>query len=59
MPELIFLANLITREYSSAPNGGKSLTHKHKNEDVTHCYFSKTLVVGSIFHLHRVELNSL
>jgi hypothetical protein len=32
---------------------------KNVNEDITHCYFSKTLVVGSIFYLHRVKLNRL
>jgi len=57
-----FLANLIAREYSSTRNGGKSLTWKNtiRMKTKQHCYyFSKTLVVGSIFHLHRVELNRL
>ena len=57
-----FLANLIAREYSSTRNGGKSLTWKNtiRMKTKQHCYyFSKTLVVESIFYLRRVELNRL
>jgi len=59
MPEQIFLANLIAREYSSTPNGGKSLTWKNtiRMKTKQQFYYFRTLVVGSILYLHRVELN--
>ena len=39
-------------------NDAKSLTQKKKKKKHFY-YFSETIVVGSILHLHRVELNRL